>query len=261
MTITNPLKLYLKEVRKIPKLSKEDEVKYFTQYIQNNDLNAMHKIVTGHLRFVVYVCKNYRKFDDQLEEYIQIGNVALMRAAKRYNPIEYPNNRFVTFVVHEIKAALIEFSNKFAKIINFATTKEKRRIVHASSGFDANDSSQENINTLMLKANATKKAVTSFMQWKNASSDIEDIDLLNYSTTDCTKFDNIYSEQKKEKLYNAIKTLPTRQANIIYDRYLNNRGVTLKDLGKEQNCSYENIRQIEVTALKSLRNILTEDFA
>ena len=46
-----------------------------------------------------------------------------------------------------------------------------------ASGFDANDSSQENINTLMLKANATKKAVTSFMQWKNASSDIEDIDL------------------------------------------------------------------------------------
>ncbi|MCK5715997.1 MAG: RNA polymerase factor sigma-32, partial [Thiomargarita sp.] len=78
---------YLHRIKNIPILSAQDEQQLAHNMINNGDLEAARKLVMSHLRFVLYIAQGYRGYGLSESDLIQEGNVGLMKAVKRFDPL------------------------------------------------------------------------------------------------------------------------------------------------------------------------------
>ena len=85
---TDALNYYLAQLRETPLLSKEQEEELFFRLQNSEDMDAARKLVMSHLRFVVHIAKTYKGYGLPLLDVIQEGNVGLMKAVDKYDPIE-----------------------------------------------------------------------------------------------------------------------------------------------------------------------------
>ena len=102
-TISEPLKIYLREIGQIPLLSEEEE-KELGKRIAAGDVSARRRLEEGNLRLVVSLAKHYTGRGLQLMDLIQEGNMGLMRAAEKYDHTK--ENRFSTYAAWWIKEAM-----------------------------------------------------------------------------------------------------------------------------------------------------------
>jgi RNA polymerase sigma-32 factor len=80
------LNLYLKEIKKFPMLSKEEEYEFANLLKNNNDTRAAHKLVTSHLRLVAKIANGYKGYGLPLSDVIAEGNIGLMQAVRKFEP-------------------------------------------------------------------------------------------------------------------------------------------------------------------------------
>jgi RNA polymerase sigma-32 factor len=125
-TLSGSLESYISIVNQIPVLSREEESDLGHQVFEDNDLEAAHRLITSHLRFVVYVARSYSGYGLPVGDLIQEGNIGLMKAVKRYDPAH--KVRLVSFAVHWIRAEIHEYILKNWRILKVATTKAHRKL-------------------------------------------------------------------------------------------------------------------------------------
>ena len=96
---------YWQDIHNIPMLSDEEE-QHLAVCIQNDDQEALDKLVTANLRYVVSVARQYSlKSDDVcIDDLISEGNIALMMAAKKWNPAKEP--RLISYAAASVKKAI-----------------------------------------------------------------------------------------------------------------------------------------------------------
>ena len=82
----NNLQRYLQEIRRFPMLEKEQEYMLAKRWLEHNDTNSAHQMVTSHLRLVSKIASGYRGYGLPLAELISEGNIGLMQAVKRFDP-------------------------------------------------------------------------------------------------------------------------------------------------------------------------------
>ncbi|MCY4533434.1 MAG: RNA polymerase factor sigma-32, partial [Gammaproteobacteria bacterium] len=123
---TGSLQGYLDTVQRIPVLDKDEEVKLFRRFQDEDDLEAARSIVMSHLRYVVFIARGYTGYGLPLEDLIQQGNVGLMKSVRRFS-LDH-KVRLVSFAVHWIKAEIHEFILKNWKIVKVVTTKAQRKL-------------------------------------------------------------------------------------------------------------------------------------
>lgn len=99
------LDTYWQDIHNIPMLSDEEEQQLAVR-IQSNDQSALDKLVTANLRYVVSVARQYamKSEDISIDDLISEGNIALMMAAKKWNPAKEP--RLITYAASNIKKAI-----------------------------------------------------------------------------------------------------------------------------------------------------------
>lgn len=254
---TKSLNYYLAEIKKIPKISKDEELACFKRYRESNDLNSIHRIITAHLRFVVYSVKSYKSCGINLVDLIQEGNIAVMKAAKKYNPEEYPNNRFISFAAKYIKFAIGEYITNFNKLIKFATTKSRRKLVQNGGKFDTLDYSNDNINKISEQLNVNKRDISEYFKWKNCivhEDENEDI----FSSC-IVEFDDSLDEDKLSQLLaDNLQKIPTRELNIIKERFFNDEPKTYQQIGTEMGISLQRVKQLEIQAINRLKEYFKE---
>src|SRR5207249_11404836 len=100
------MRLYLKEVAKIPLLSPEEEKEIATR-AKSGDRDALQKLIESNLRFVIKVAKKYQKSGLPLLELINEGNVGLIEAARRFDPERQV--RFTSYAVWWIRQRILHF--------------------------------------------------------------------------------------------------------------------------------------------------------
>src|ERR1700723_1716448 len=81
------LALYLREIRKFPVLDPNEEYILAKSWKEHGDLQAAHKLVTSHLRLVAKIAMGYRGYGLPLSQLISQGNVGMMQAVKRFDPV------------------------------------------------------------------------------------------------------------------------------------------------------------------------------
>src|ERR1041385_6280871 len=100
------MRLYLKEISKIPLLS-ADEEKELARRAQKGDRDALQKMIESNLRFVIKIAKKYRKSGLPFLDLINEGNLGLIEAARRFDPER--KVRFTSYAVWWIRQAILHY--------------------------------------------------------------------------------------------------------------------------------------------------------
>jgi RNA polymerase sigma-32 factor len=262
---------YIQAVGGIPVLSKEDEQALAHRLRDNEDLDAARDLVMSHLRFVVHIAKGYTGYGLPLNDLIQEGNVGLMKAVKRFDP-EY-GVRLVSFAVHWIRAEIHEFVLKNWRIVKVATTKAQRKLFF---------NLRKKKKTLAWLSDAETKAIAKDLGVKpqevtEMEKRLHSRDAIFDPTPDLDDERNFtpaaylpspdadpakqveatdWKDDATTRMTAALNILDDRSRRILEERWLTEDKMTLHQLAAEYGISAERIRQLEVNAIKKLRNAM-----
>src|ERR1043166_1377589 len=121
-----PLQRYLSEIRRFPLLNREEEHRLAVDYKEYGNLEAAYKLVTGNLRLVVMIAREYQKAFKNLLDLIQEGNMGLMEAVKNFDP--YRGVRFPSYAVWWIRAYIIRYIMSDWRMVKIGTTQAQRKL-------------------------------------------------------------------------------------------------------------------------------------
>src|ERR1043166_2636074 len=122
----DPLQRYLTEIRRFPLLTREEEHRLAVEYKEYGNVEAAYKLVTGNLRLVVMIAREYQKAFKNLLDLIQEGNMGLMEAVKNFDP--YRGVRFPSYAVWWIRAYIIRYIMSDWRMVKIGTTQAQRKL-------------------------------------------------------------------------------------------------------------------------------------
>ena len=267
------LSRYMQEIRKFPMLDPEEEYMLAKRWVEEQDTQAAHKMVTSHLRLAAKIAMGYRGYGLPQAEVISEANVGLMQAVKRFDPEK--GFRLATYAMWWIRASIQEYILRSWSLVKMGTTSAQKKLFFnlrkAKSRIGAleeGDLRPENVariandlgvteddvismNRRMSGGDASLNAMVSndgegAMEWQDWLED-EDAD----QAGDYEERNEM--ELRRELLFAAMSALNDRERDILTKRRLSEPVSTLEDLSAEYSVSRERIRQIEVRAFEKLQ--------
>jgi len=272
------LNRYLQEIRKFPMLEPEQEYMLAKRWVDHQDTDAAHKMVTSHLRLAAKIAMGYRGYGLPQAEVISEANVGLMQAVKRFDPEK--GFRLATYAMWWIRASIQEYILRSWSLVKLGTTSAQKKLffnlrkAKAKLGaLEEGDLRPENVTKIAHDLSVTEAEVISMnrrlsggdsslnatvgmdgdsvTQWQDWLED-EDADQAgDYAERE--EFDTRHG-----LLVRAMDVLSDREKDILVQRRLEDEPVTLEDLSARYDVSRERIRQIEVRAFEKLQTRMRE---
>ncbi len=272
------LNRYLQEIRKFPMLEKEQEYMLAKRWVEDQDTEAAHTLVTSHLRLAAKIAMGYRGYGLPQAEVISEANVGLMQAVKRFDPEK--GFRLATYAMWWIRASIQEYILRSWSLVKLGTTSAQKKLffnlrkAKARIGaLEDGDLRPEHVERIANDLNVTEDEVISMnrrlsggdaslnatisqdgegaAQWQDWLED-EDAD----QAGDYAEQDEL--EVRRELLASAMDVLNEREQDILTQRRLVDAPVTLEELSGQYDVSRERIRQIEVRAFEKLQKRMKE---
>jgi len=269
---------YMQEIRKFPLLEPEEEYMLAKSWVEKQDTKAAHRMVTSHLRLAAKIAMGYRGYGLPQAEVISEANVGLMQAVKRFDPEK--GFRLATYAMWWIRASIQEYVLRSWSLVKLGTTSGQKKLffnlrkAKARIGaLEEGDLRPENVKRIASDLGVTEAEVISMnrrmsggdaslnatvgsegegtMQWQDWLQD-EDAD----QAGDYEAKDEL--DARRELLAQALEVLNDREKDILTQRRLSDRAVTLEDLSGQYKVSRERIRQIEVRAFEKLQTKMRE---
>ena len=272
------LNRYLQDIRKFPLLEPEEEYMLAKRWVEDQDTDAAHKMVTSHLRLAAKIAMGYRGYGLPQAEVISEANVGLMQAVKRFDPEK--GFRLATYAMWWIRASIQEYILRSWSLVKLGTTSGQKKLffnlrkAKARIGaLEEGDLRPENVARIANDLGVTEAEVISMNRRLSGgdaslnatiSSDGEGAaqwqDWLEDEDADQA---GDYAEQdemsvRRELLAEAMQVLNEREQDILTQRRLQDQPVTLEDLSGVYDVSRERIRQIEVRAFEKLQSRMQE---
>ena len=113
--------LYLKDVAKIPLITPEEEAGLWKRVIEDNDLQAKHRLIEGNMRFVITCAKHFQGQGLSLGDLVAEGNIGLIKAVDKYNPNK--GVKFISYAVNWIEQSIIDALSCTSRTIKKKKTK------------------------------------------------------------------------------------------------------------------------------------------
>ncbi|MDG2313154.1 MAG: RNA polymerase sigma factor RpoH [Alphaproteobacteria bacterium] len=270
------LSRYLQEIRKFPMLSHEEEFMLAKRWLDNEDIDAAHKMVTSHLRLVAKIAMGYRGYGLPLAEMISEGNVGLMQAVKKFDPDK--GFRLATYAMWWIKAAMQEYILHSWSLVKMGTTAAQkklffnlRRMKGRLKALDEGDLSPENVAKIATELKVAESDVVSMnrrLSGPDASlnapvrSDGDgEGEWMDWLVDESESHEVILAEEdellkRREMLSQAMTSLNDRERHILTERRLKENPQTLEELSLDYGISRERVRQIEVRAFEKLQKAI-----
>lgn len=255
---------YLKEIRKYALLSFEEEIE-LSRKIQNGDLSARKKLIESNLRLVVTVARKYAAPDLPLLDIIQEGNLGLITAAQKYE-FSY-NVRFSTYACWWIQQSITRAIANKRRLIRLPFRKEELagRIRRVSSELYQKLSRYPTNAEIANHLNLTVREVADVVRSSGTitSLDIpldedESASLLDLVPDSTYNPEDVFMKKyTHDCMMDLLSDLKEGERDIVLKRYnLMNDGktYTLKAIGTQYGVSAETIRQVELRALRKLKN-------
>ena len=272
------LNRYLQEIRKFPMLEPEEEYMLAKRWVDHQDTEAAHKMVTSHLRLAAKIAMGYRGYGLPQAEVISEANVGLMQAVKRFDPDK--GFRLATYAMWWIRAAIQEYILRSWSLVKLGTTSAQKKLFFnlrkAKSRIGAleeGDLRPENVERIAHDLGVTEDDVVS-MNRRLSGGDASLNATIGSDGESATQWQDwlededanqaeAYAESnemavRRELLLEAMDALNDREKDILTQRRLAEPPVTLEELSATYDVSRERIRQIEVRAFEKLQKRMKE---
>ena len=120
------LNRYMQEIRKFPLLEPEEEYMLAKRWVEEQDTEAAHRMVTSHLRLAAKIAMGYRGYGLPQAEVISEANVGLMQAVKRFDPEK--GFRLATYAMWWIRASIQEYILRSWSLVKLGTTSGQKKL-------------------------------------------------------------------------------------------------------------------------------------
>jgi len=262
------IRLYLKDIKKLPLLTPEEEI-YLANRIKKGDKAARAKMIQSNLRLVINIAKRYSHLGVSMLDLIEEGNLGLMKAVEKFNPKK--GYRFSTYAAWWIRQYIsraianqgktvrmpvyvIELLMRFKKTTEHLTKSLKRR---------------PRLNEIAKRMRLPMKRV------KQLSKMVSGISSLNAPVGDegSTEFMDLIEDENmtsavdelsafftSERIKHLLERMSKREQKILNLRFGLKEGVahTLRDTAKHFGITRERVRQIESAAMKKMREYMLQ---
>ena len=263
--VDDPVKMYLKDIGRVPLLSSEEELEY-AKRMSEGDEYARKKLSESNLRLVVSIAKKYvGRTGMQFLDLIQEGNLGLLRAVEKF---DYTKGfRFSTYATWWIRQSITRAIADQARTIRIPvhmveTINKMLRVQRQLLQTLGRDPSAQEIAEKMgiseQRVCEIQKIAQDPLSLETPVGEEEDSKMGDFVEDDSIKSptDNAAQDILKAQLLQVIETLTPREQKVIRLRYGldDSHARTLEEVGKEFDVTRERIRQIEAKALRKLRH-------
>jgi len=274
----NGLSRYLQEIRKFPMLEPEQEYMLAKRWIEEQDSDAAHKMVTSHLRLAAKIAMGYRGYGLPQAEVISEANVGLMQAVKRFDPEK--GFRLATYAMWWIRASIQEYILRSWSLVKMGTTSAQKKLFFnlrkAKSrigALDEGDMHPDNVTKIAGDLGVSEAEVVSMnrrlsggdaslnaMISADGESSMEWQDWLEDEDADQAGDYEFQDElsMRRDMLNTAMSGLNDREKDILTQRRLVDEVKTLEELSENYGVSRERVRQIEVRAFEKIQEKMRE---
>jgi len=261
--VSDPVRMYLKEIGRIPLLKFEDEISLAKRY-EKGDLRAKKKLTESNLRLVVSIAKKYIGRGMSLLDLIQEGNQGLIRAVEKYDWRKgYKFSTYATWWIRQaitraiadqartirIPVHMVETINRFARI--------SRRLMQDLGREPTPEEIAKAMEVDVTKVHEIMKVSQEPTSLETPVGDEEDSHLGDFiSDPGPTPYDQTSKQLLKEHMDEVLTTLSDREKKVLILRFGLEDGKprTLEEVGAMFGVTRERIRQIEAKALRKLRH-------
>ena len=264
VTIDDPVKVYLKEIGRVPLLSGEEEVDLAIR-ISNGDVAAKQRLSEANLRLVVSIAKRYLGRGMQFLDLIQEGNLGLIKAVEKF---DYTKGfKFSTYATWWIRQAITRAIADQARTIRIPVhmvetinkvKKVQSQLLHQNGHEPSPDEIAEEIDMPVNKVREIMRVAQEPVSLETPIGEEEDSHLGDFIPDNDAPApaDAASHTMLREQLADVLSTLTPREAKVLRLRFglEDGRSRTLEEVGKEFNVTRERIRQIEAKALRKLRH-------
>ena len=264
IAIDDPVKIYLKEIGRVPLLSMEEE-KQLAERMAQGDTNAKKRLCEANLRLVVSIAKKFVGRGMQFLDLIQEGNLGLLKAVEKF---DYNKGfKFSTYATWWIRQAITRAIADQARTIRIPVhmvetiTKVKKassQLLHETGHDPTTEEIAERLEMPVERIQEIIRIAQDPVSLETPIGEEEDSHLGDFIQDDDAPApaDAASLMLLKEQLNEVLSTLSDREARELRLRFglEDGRARTLEEVGKEFDVTRERIRQIEAKALRKLRH-------
>jgi RNA polymerase sigma-32 factor len=261
-----------------PYLQREEEYELALRWSEKGDKEALHQLVSSHIRLVIAIASRFRRYGLPLADMIQEGHVGLLEAAARFEPER--GVRFSTYVTWWIRAAIQDYVLRNWSIVRGGTSSAQKslffnlrrlraKLAQKMDGVSSAELHQriaetvgvnrEDVETMEARLSGSDVSLNVAVPGEEAehASDRQDFLVDRCPLPDEIVAETIDSRRRARWLRHAMAMLSERERLIIEARRLHDDDlVTLETVGRRLGISKERVRQIENRALDKLKKAL-----
>ena len=264
LSVDDPVRMYLKEIGRVPLLSADDEKLYATR-MKNGDENAKNKIVEANLRLVVSIAKKHVGKGMAFLDLIQEGNLGLMKAVEKFDSEKgYKFSTYATWWIRQAITRAIADQARTVRIpVHMVETIHKvsrisRQLLQEFGREPTPEEIAEKIDMTPEKVRDTMKYALEPVSLETPIGEEEDSHLGDFIPDEDSPAPAEAASYTllKEQLNEVLKSLTPREEEVLRLRFGldDGRTRTLEEVGEKFDITRERIRQIEAKALRKLRH-------
>ena len=264
IAIDDPVKVYLKEIGRVPLLTSEEEIELAIR-IADGDVAAKQRLSEANLRLVVSIAKRYLGRGMQFLDLIQEGNLGLIKAVEKF---DYTKGfKFSTYATWWIRQAITRAIADQARTIRIPVhmvetinkvKKVQSQLLHQNGHEPSADEIAEELDMPVDKVREIMRVAQEPVSLETPIGEEEDSHLGDFIPDNDAPApaDAASHTMLREQLSDVLSTLTPREEKVLRLRFglEDGRSRTLEEVGKEFNVTRERIRQIEAKALRKLRH-------
>ena len=266
------LQAYMREVRRHPLLTPEEEHALAVEYTKTQDVDVAARLVTANLRLVVKIAYDYRRAYKNIMDLVQEGNIGLMQAVKRYDP--YRGVKLSSYAAWWIRAYMLRFILNNWRLVKIGTTQAQRKLFFNLNKEKAKLTAMgiEPTSAEIAKSLQVDEADVIEMDRRLARSDASlDVPVKEGDGRSTTRLellpessdtpDRVAESAEIEALLHRElesfkQTLSGKDVIIFEKRLVADDPLTLQELGDQFGVSRERVRQLEARLTGKLREHL-----
>lgn len=260
---SDSIKSYLNEISKIKQLTEAEEQDLATKS-QEGDEKSRERLITGNLRFVISVAKQYQGKGINFEDLVNEGNYGLIKAAERFDQTR--GFKFISYAVWWIRQSVLQALAEQSRIVRLplnqvgSLNKINKAFSKLEQEFERPPSAEELANALDIPEEKVKDSLK--ISGRHVSVDApftdgEDNSLLDVMVNnDSPKADiKLMQESLQREIKRSLSTLSEREREVIslFFGIGMQHGLTLEEIGAKFDLTRERVRQIKEKAIRRLR--------